>query len=253
MAIVTPTNLSVKQLKGLHLYHADISNCSMRVRIALAEKGLPWTSHHIDLRKKENVTPEYFGIHPKGLVPTLVHDGVVHVESNEIIEYLDGRFPNTPLQPASDPERKEVQEWLHVATDIHIRAVKTLIYTRKMRPQLRKDNAEHAKYRSLQRDPELLAFHSKVASEGGIGKSEVDAAEQTLLRCFEKADAALGRHEWLVGDRFSLADIAWAPLHFTLVGVKFPFERYPRVEAWAEAVRQRPSFRDGVLRWCEKF
>ena len=78
--IVTPTNNSVTALEGLHLFHADISNCSMRVRMVLAEKELPWTSHHLDLRKKETVTPEYFGIHPKGLVPTLVHNGVVHIE-----------------------------------------------------------------------------------------------------------------------------------------------------------------------------
>ena len=78
--IVNPTNKSVAKLEGLHLFHADMSNCSMRVRMALTEKDLPWTSHHLDLRKKEAVTPEYFGIHPKGLVPTLVHDGVVHIE-----------------------------------------------------------------------------------------------------------------------------------------------------------------------------
>ena len=98
--IVTPTNNSVTALEGLHLFHADISNCSMRVRMVLAEKELPWTSHHLDLRKKETVTPEYFGIHPKGLVPTLVHNGVVHIESNEIIEYLDETYPDPPLQPA---------------------------------------------------------------------------------------------------------------------------------------------------------
>ena len=90
--IVTATNNSVTELKGLHLYHADMSNCSMRVRMVLKEKNLPWTSHHLDLRKKEAVTPEYFGIHPKGLVPALVHDGVVHIESNDIIEYLDDTF-----------------------------------------------------------------------------------------------------------------------------------------------------------------
>ena len=40
--IVTPTNKSVTELKGLHLYHADMSNCSMRVRMTLTEKNLPW-------------------------------------------------------------------------------------------------------------------------------------------------------------------------------------------------------------------
>ena len=136
--IVTPTNKSVTELDGLHLYHADMSNCSMRVRMTLEEKHLPWISHHLDLRKKEAVTPDYFGIHPKGLVPTLVHDGVVHIESNEIIEYLDETFPDPPLRPDSPEERDELRDWLRTATEIHVPAVKTLIYTRKIGKMLRK-------------------------------------------------------------------------------------------------------------------
>jgi GST-like protein len=251
--IVEPTNKSVTELRGLHLFHADISNCSMRVRMALAEKGLPWTSHHRDLRKKETVTPEYFGIHPKGLVPTLVHDGVVHIESNEIIEYLDETFPDPPLQPAADDERREMRDWLRTATDIHVPAVKTLIYTRKIGKVLHKNEADDAKYRSLQRDPELLAFHSRASTGVGLPKEQVDRAEETLIRLFDKADRAMSQHPWLVGDRFSLADISWVPLHFTLTGVDFPFHRYPHVSAWADAIRERPSFQEGVLRWCAKF
>ncbi len=251
--IVTPTNKSVTKLQGLHLFHADISNCSMRVRMTLAEKRLSWTSHHLDLRKKETVTLEYFGIHPKGLVPTLVHDGVVHIESNEIIEYLDETFPDPPLQPPAESERREMQHWLRTATEIHVPAVKTLIYTRKIGKVLHKNEAEDAKYRSLQRDPELLAFHSRASTGIGLPKEQVDKAEETLLRLFDQAEQELSQHQWLVGDRFSLADISWAPLHFTLAGVDFPFHRYPRVTAWADAVRERPSFQEGVLRWCAKF
>jgi glutathione S-transferase len=251
--IVNPTNKSVTELKGLHLFHADISNCSMRVRMALTEKDLPWTSYHLDLRKKEAVTPEYFGIHPKGLVPTLVHDGVVHIESNEIIEYLDERFPDPPLQPEAPGERQEVRDWLRTATEIHVPAVKTLIYTRKVGKLLRKNETEDAQYRALQRDPELLAFHSAATSGSGLPQEKVEAAERRLLDLFGKAESELEQHEWLVGDQFSLADIAWVPLHFTLVGVDFPFERFPRVSAWADAIRERPSFQEGVLKWCAKF
>ena len=62
MGIIKPTNKSVESFKGLHLYHANMSNCAMRVRIALEEKGLNWTSHLLDLMKGENLTDEYFGI-----------------------------------------------------------------------------------------------------------------------------------------------------------------------------------------------
>ena len=77
MPIVEPTNLTVKDLEGLHVYHSGVSNCSMRVCMTLEEKGLPWTSHHLNILRKEHITPEYFGINPNGLVPTLVHDGKV--------------------------------------------------------------------------------------------------------------------------------------------------------------------------------
>ena len=81
MTIIESTNKKATELKGIHLYHYRKSNCSMRVRIALEEKKLPWTSHHLDLRHAENVTKDYFSIHPKGLVPTLIHDGVIHSDA----------------------------------------------------------------------------------------------------------------------------------------------------------------------------
>ena len=93
MTIMVPTNKSVRFLKGIHLHHGNISNCSMRVRMTLIEKGLQWTSHHLDLKKKENISEEYFGINPNGLVPTLIDNGVVHIESNDIIDYLDKTYP----------------------------------------------------------------------------------------------------------------------------------------------------------------
>ena len=40
MAVIIPTNKSVESFEGLHLYHGGISNCSMRVRMTLIEKGL---------------------------------------------------------------------------------------------------------------------------------------------------------------------------------------------------------------------
>ena len=56
MGVITPTNKEVVDFKGLHLFHAGVSNCSMRVRLTLEEKQLPWTSHHVDLFEKENLT-----------------------------------------------------------------------------------------------------------------------------------------------------------------------------------------------------
>ena len=96
MPRVETKNEVARALTGFHLYHAGWSNCSMRVRMVLEEKGQEWISHHFDTRKGEHISPEYFGIHPKGLVPALVHDGEVWIESNDIIDYLDDLL--SPIQ-----------------------------------------------------------------------------------------------------------------------------------------------------------
>ena len=84
MPEIIPTNQEVLSFRGLHLYHYGMSNCSQRVRMVLEEKGLPWTSHHLDLARNEHATPAYQGINPNGVVPTLVHDGKVIIESVDI-------------------------------------------------------------------------------------------------------------------------------------------------------------------------
>jgi glutathione S-transferase len=86
----------------LELYHFNDSVCAQKVRVVLAEKHLDWVPHHVDLMKLENLDPAYLKLNPNGVVPTLVHDGAVVIESSEIIEYLDEHFPDPPLRPA-DP------------------------------------------------------------------------------------------------------------------------------------------------------
>lgn len=102
MGIIVPASPEVRALRGLHLYHFAASNSSQKVRICLDEKKLDWTSHPVDLERSEHVTPSYLAVNPKGQVPALIHDGTVIVESNDIINYLDRRFPDPPLRPA-DP------------------------------------------------------------------------------------------------------------------------------------------------------
>ena len=252
MGIIEPTNLSVKEFKGLHLYHYGASNCAMRVRITLEEKGLEWTSHHLDLLKKEHLTPEYFGINPNGLVPTLVHDGVVIIESNDIIDYLDKTFPEPPLRPADPDELERMYYWLERAASIHVKAVKTHIYETTIRGKMAQSAGQEEAYKKLQSNKELLEFHRK-SSANEFTQEELDSARRILDECFRDADVARAETEWLAGGRFSLADISWMPLHFTLKRMAgFDFSPYPHVEAWSERISQRPSYQSAIVHWYPK-
>ena len=249
MGIVTPTNESVLQFKGLHLYHAHVSNCSMRVRMTLEEKQLSWTSHHLNILRKEHITPEYFGINPNGLVPTLVHDGKVIIESDDIIDYLDGEFPDPPLKPADETDWDEMYHWLRRATAIHLQAVKPYIYFKRVGKRMAHSETEDEKYRSLQKNPDLLEFHRKSTNEG-FSDEEIGQAKAVLNACFSEMDAILEKRDWLAGNRFSLADIAWVPLQFTLERLAgYEFEALKNVASWTQRLSVRNSYQSGIAKW----
>ena len=251
MAVIVPADRSVEALEGIHLYHGDISNCSMRVRMTLIEKGLPWTSHHLDLKLKENISDGYFAINPNGLVPTLIDNGVVHIESNDIIDHLDRTYPEPSLRAAGDED--EMLEWLRLAASIHVPAVKPYVYATKMQKKLKKTVEEQEKYDELQKNEELKRFHARHAGGSAFGERDVARARETLEACFARLEGALRDREWMMGDRFTLADISWIPLHFVLAGCGYPFEHYPNVSRWAAAHRDKESYRDGILKWCPDF
>jgi len=104
--------------KGVHVLHFMGSSCSQKLRIFLNLKGIPWQSHPIDLPAYENMQPWFLGINPRGLVPVLVHDGAVHIESNDIIQYLERTFPTPRLIPAGHDN--EVAALLKHEDDLHL-------------------------------------------------------------------------------------------------------------------------------------
>lgn len=251
MAIIKPTNKSVESFKGLHLYHADMSNYAMRVRLALEEKSLEWTSHLLNLMKGENLTKEYFGINPNGVVPTLIDNGTVIIDSADIIDYLDKKFSPGSLRPSSAKDEKPMYEWMAMATDNHL-SIKTYMYANlgKISGGMKRTEEEMVEYRKNQTfDKALLAFHERYNSSEGLSKEDIDKATAVVDGCFEKLDAHLSNHDWLAGEAFSLADIAWIPQLVVLKAANYPFENYPNLEKWKNAIVQRPSFKKAVIDW----
>jgi glutathione S-transferase len=89
----------------MKLYHFPPSTNSLKVRIALLEKGLEFESVVIDLTKQEQKNPEYLKIHPFGQVPALDDDGFIVYDSTIINEYLEDEYPHPPLLPEDSENR----------------------------------------------------------------------------------------------------------------------------------------------------
>lgn len=250
MGIIKPTNTSVESLKGLHLYHTGFSNCAMRVRIVLEEKELDWTSHPVNLLKGENLTEAYFGINPNGVVPTLVDDGVVIIESTDIIDYLDKKYIPGSLRPESKKDQQQMYEWMYLASDNHL-SIKTYMYGNvKNGPNLKKTDDQMADYRRKQTyNTALLEFHERFNSADGFTKEDLEKAGAVVVDCFRKMDKRLQDNDWLAGDYFSLADIAWIPQLVILKAANYPFEKHPNLEKWKDSIIARPGFKQGVMAW----
>ena len=90
----------------LTLYDAARCPYCARVRIVLAEKGVPYETVEVDLDDR----PAWiYGLNVTGRVPVLDDDGLVLPESRVLIEYLDERFAELPLLPADQAGRARVR------------------------------------------------------------------------------------------------------------------------------------------------
>ena len=107
----------------LELYHHGSSVCAAKVRFALAEKGLAWSGHYIDLLKGEQFAEGFLKINPRAMVPVLVHDGKIVLESTVICGYCRGGVPgaahfiraNRGCAPRPDCGRRRLTRIFHPA------------------------------------------------------------------------------------------------------------------------------------------
>lgn len=104
----------------MKLHNFFRSGTSHRLRIALNLKGLDYEYVPIDLRTEQQLGAAYKALNPQGLVPALVDDGRVLIQSPAIIEWLEERYPTPPLLPVDLDARARVRALAAiVGCDVH--------------------------------------------------------------------------------------------------------------------------------------
>lgn len=232
----------------LTLYHFWSSTCSRKVRITLAEKGLDWKSHHIDIvTKLDNLEPDYVKLNPNGVVPTLDHDGKIIIESNIIIEYLDDTFPEVSLKPEDTYQRALMRLWLDTAEMQVHKNINMVSYNKRHVPRMNKLFTKEEQIEILMRFPGADKRATMLKRlENGVSAEEEAFAEERLGDVMDKMELTLASSEWLVGDSFSLADIAIAPFieRFEANGMEalVDWNKRPKAGDWWSRVQARPSY-----------
>lgn len=232
----------------LKLYHYWSSACSQKVRMCLAEKGLTWDSHHVDLFEFENFKPWYTRLNPKGVVPTLDHDGRIIIESNVILEYLDEVFPSAPLRPNNAHERAHMRLWTYNSEEMAHWPVNTASYNFRYVKRLEqkgvsKDDLMAAADRCPNPTIGLRVRHRALY---GVSEEEENEASTKLEYLLDQMETQLLAGPWLAGNTYSLADIALAPMINRIEVLRYPemtaAKRRPAVADWWQRIRARPAF-----------
>lgn len=192
----------------LKLLHHPRSTFARRVRLALLEKNIPFELVEIDMGAKQHKSPEYLALNPYGRVPTIDDDGFVLYESSAILMYLEATRPTPALVPADPQGRARVDMHLRLADIQFARHVGTIIFPKRFLPEARWDKAAMA------------------------------AAKVEIEKHLAVLEPQLAGRDWLVGDRFTLADLSYIPF-IDFLGL-MEIDPPPAVAAWVKRLLARP-------------
>ncbi len=234
----------------LYLYHGTTSVCAIKARLTLAEKDLAWEGEVLDLQRGDQHRAEYGKLNPNHVVPTLVHDGRVVIESTLIIEYLDEAFPAPALMPADPYARAQARLWMKKIDDYLHAACSTVTFAIAFRKGLLKKTPEELEARFAAMPDPAYRERQRLSIQHGVAAPHVPPALRAYDRYLGEMEAALA--PYLAGETYSLADIAATPYlnrATQLAMDRLWVGRRPRVDDWFARMRARPSFATAVTKW----
>lgn len=183
----------------------------VKVALLLEETGLPYELVPVDTSKGEQHSPEFRAINPNGKVPAILDsDGSRVFDSTAILLYLAekaGRFLGAP------EDRGELLSWLmFVATGLGPFS----------------GQAVHFQHSAPEQIPYAINRYRREAE-----------------RHYQVLEDHLAGRDWIVGDRYTIADIsAWGWIDRAarvLKGKENPLEDYPNIARWFAAIEARPA------------
>jgi glutathione S-transferase len=235
----------------LALYHNDMSLCAQKVRVCLAEKGLPWEDRHLVLRDGTHQQDWYKKLNRRAVVPTLIDGDKVIPESNVILEYLEDTYPVPRLSPKDSFGKAQMRLWTRqLDEDVHDASAAIISFGIAFRHQyLERGELGRA---MLEQIPNLFKRERRRdVIEKGPDSVHFVIAVQRMVQLLDEMEEALAGRPWLVGDEYTLADVAFTPYllrleHLDLLGM---VAQRPRVADWYARCQARPSFAEALRKW----
>jgi glutathione S-transferase len=203
---------------SLTFYYAPMSSAT-RIHWALEELGIPYEKVKVDLAAGDQKKPEYLAKNPNGKVPLLVVDGTAVFESLAILIYLGERYGvEKDLFPPLDLDRAEALKWMVWGGASLLDAGGRLLRNVSDRFPAEQRNEKAA-----------------------------EAAKKELGDLLGILDRALEGKEYLVGGKFSFADLANAGYMPFLARIGADLGPHKNVQAWIARCTARPALAKAMM------
>ncbi|WP_447932597.1 glutathione transferase GstA [Sphingopyxis fribergensis] len=190
----------------MKLYFAS-GSCGLATQIALREAGQTFDLVEVDFKTKQTVEGDYYQVTAKGFVPALkLDDGDVLTEGAVILQWVSDQNPDRGLLPAfGTKERYKALIWLNfIATDLH---------------------------------KNMAVMFSPVLDDA----TKASFAKANLINKFEYVDEHLAANDYLLGDRFSVADAYLYNVLSWPGRVGLDISGYASIQKFMARMEQRPT------------
>ena len=228
----------------LTLYHWEPNANSGKPMLALAEKGVEYQSHYLDLLNFDQHKPEYLKINPDGTIPAMVHDEKILTESTPMMEYVDERFDGPPLRPTDPQDRWRMRWWMRFFDAYFAPSLSMIGWSIFVGPAVRhRDRAQlEAAIDRIPLEARRIAWRKAMFNE--FSESELTESRRRVAFATLALEQHLATHAWVAGNAFSLADINGFNLGYALPlsqPERCNDEKTPHIMEWLRKIYERPA------------
>jgi glutathione S-transferase len=203
----------------MKLYGIPFSPNTFKVVALINQLGLKVEVIPVDPSTGFLQTAEFLAHNPNGLTPTLVDGDFSLWESNAILFYLANLAPESGLYPQDLKAKAAVHRWISWSEGHWGQAIRPYMFERMVKKM----------------------FRNEPPDEAAVAKAEPD------FKKFAKVlDQYLSKHQYLVGDKLTIADFPVAAPLVYAQAAGLPLAEFPNVAAYAQRVLTTDAWKKAI-------
>ncbi|CAL1362585.1 unnamed protein product [Linum trigynum] len=243
----------------MQLYHHAFSVDSQKVRLALEEKGIDYTSNHVNPITAKNLDASFFRMNPSARLPVFQNGTHIIFDTIEIVQYIERiAFVSTGANDMAF-SNMEVINWMKKIQQWNPKFFTLSCIPEKYRLPVSKFTRRVLIARMAESPDLASAYHRKLketyeTEEKLKTPDVVKRSREQLIRLLDEVESKLGETAYLAGEEFSLADVMLIPVLARLVLLNLGDEYIgtrPNVAEYWELVKQRPSYRKVIGKYFD--